>query len=747
MDCCFIPRPTCPWVCQVVLVAILVTGGNAFSRYSRPQSAAPSALRVRPPPMTADPISPDCYNFTIGNWKLQEFYSPNYPGEYLNDTDCVLYLEAPSGFRIQLDFRDEFTLEKSDGCKYDFLEVRDGPFAYSPVIGRFCDAIFPPLIQSSNRFLWLRFKTDNLLQYGGFRAVYSYHKDHTQNDGTSLSKVASTVCRIPLKLEPSHPDGFLTSEEVPFGDVTDPEYPRDRPVDCTWEIFTDQGHAINLHTIKMSRAKNARCEGSYVSLYQGTTLHSDRRARMCGNDAPEVMSLTSSHNRVFVRLFGGSLAAKPILEMVYSLVKTGEACSQGSSLSCGAEFCVSPSLRCNGIPNCPDGRDERGCPGRGGGGGGGGGGSEGGGGGDTGKSDTSINGDDSERGDPKKVNEDEDDDLKIPLHMLILGAVGGILLTCLLLGVCIMCRSRRRRRREARQGGGAHDGAGGGGGGGRGSKTQGKHPPHSPSDPSSTPHGGGQPPSSSSSSHHHHHSRHGGEGGRQGQGQGHHSAPQGRYLTFAHVTPLPKDSPNRHSFTPTPTPTANTNPTTTILPEMEMTTTHHGGGDIMTDSGQFRRFLPLDVGSDHIGGGGGLEDPHHPYPNPHQGCVYTPQGVIIGMTQLPTTTTTAPTVHHQEGGVGYGVKYLNNQWQKGVMEEPSMLYHPPYTSSLPRPSPFLELSTTTTSTTTPVHHQYPYHPHPHPHHQQQGEPGKYAKTLQGLKVREEEDGFKETPAC
>ena len=44
--------------------------------------------------MTADPISPDCYNFTVGNWRRQEFYSPNYPGEYINNTDCVLYLEG-----------------------------------------------------------------------------------------------------------------------------------------------------------------------------------------------------------------------------------------------------------------------------------------------------------------------------------------------------------------------------------------------------------------------------------------------------------------------------------------------------------------------------------------------------------------------------------------------------------------------------------------------------------------------------
>ena len=76
----------------------------------------------------------------------------------------------------------------------------------------------------------------------------------------------------------------------------------------------------------MASSNKVRCDVSYVALYQGTTLESDRRARLCGDDEPEVMSLTSQHNRVFVRLYGNALDTKPDLEMVYSLVKTGTCC-------------------------------------------------------------------------------------------------------------------------------------------------------------------------------------------------------------------------------------------------------------------------------------------------------------------------------------------------------------------------------------------------------------------------------------
>ncbi|KAI8746630.1 neuropilin and tolloid protein 2, partial [Biomphalaria glabrata] len=51
------------------------------------------SLSIGPPPMINDEIHPSCWNFTYGNWRIQEFYSPNFPGEYATDVDCVQYLQ------------------------------------------------------------------------------------------------------------------------------------------------------------------------------------------------------------------------------------------------------------------------------------------------------------------------------------------------------------------------------------------------------------------------------------------------------------------------------------------------------------------------------------------------------------------------------------------------------------------------------------------------------------------------------
>lgn len=78
---------------------------------------------------------------------------------------------------IRVDFRDMFDIEPHPQCLYDFLEIRDGAHGYSTLIGRYCGRTFPPVITSSERSLWLRFTTDDNIEYTGFRAVYQFLPD------------------------------------------------------------------------------------------------------------------------------------------------------------------------------------------------------------------------------------------------------------------------------------------------------------------------------------------------------------------------------------------------------------------------------------------------------------------------------------------------------------------------------------------------------------------------------------------
>lgn len=88
----------------------------------------------------------------------------------------VFFISAPPGHIIKLDFRDQFELEYTPGCKNDFLEVHDGSHGYDkPLPGSpYCGKVFPPELTSTDRYLWIHFKSDENIEYKGFKAIYKY---------------------------------------------------------------------------------------------------------------------------------------------------------------------------------------------------------------------------------------------------------------------------------------------------------------------------------------------------------------------------------------------------------------------------------------------------------------------------------------------------------------------------------------------------------------------------------------------
>lgn len=87
---------------------------------------------------------------------------------------CLLFSTAAPRQCIELYFDEKYSIEPSWECKFDHIEVRDGPFGFSPIIGRFCGQQNPPVIKSSGRFLWIKFFADGELESMGFSARYNF---------------------------------------------------------------------------------------------------------------------------------------------------------------------------------------------------------------------------------------------------------------------------------------------------------------------------------------------------------------------------------------------------------------------------------------------------------------------------------------------------------------------------------------------------------------------------------------------
>lgn len=127
-------------------------------------------------------------------------------------------------------------MEQSEDCRFDYLEIRDGAHGYSNLLGSFCGNKHPPPITSSDRYLWLRFASDENIQYTGFHAVYWYIPRPTNPD----QHPEMDMCQI----EVSGNEGFANRSDI------DEERVRfsvtyGLPLDCMWVISVEQGWKVS----------------------------------------------------------------------------------------------------------------------------------------------------------------------------------------------------------------------------------------------------------------------------------------------------------------------------------------------------------------------------------------------------------------------------------------------------------------------------------------------------------------------
>lgn len=52
--------------------------------------------------------------------------------------------------------------------------MHDGKHGFAKELGRYCGDVFPQIIYSSDRYLWLHFHSDENIEYEGFQAVYEF---------------------------------------------------------------------------------------------------------------------------------------------------------------------------------------------------------------------------------------------------------------------------------------------------------------------------------------------------------------------------------------------------------------------------------------------------------------------------------------------------------------------------------------------------------------------------------------------
>uniref|UniRef100_I3KD12 Cubilin n=1 Tax=Oreochromis niloticus TaxID=8128 RepID=I3KD12_ORENI len=201
------------------------------------------------------------------------FSSPNYPQYYPNSRDCIFKIIVDVNMQIMLNFTD-FELEGlHPSCSFDFVEIRDGGFETSPLIGKFCANQRPPVLMSHSNRLWVRFKSDTSVTRPGFMA----HWDGTQTGCGGTLTTASGAFSSPNYPLPYHPNA-----------------------ECYWNIRTSQGNKLLLSFSDFHLESNANCYYDYVAVHDGNSSNAPQLAKLCGSDLPS--TINSSSNELYVKL-------------------------------------------------------------------------------------------------------------------------------------------------------------------------------------------------------------------------------------------------------------------------------------------------------------------------------------------------------------------------------------------------------------------------------------------------------------
>ncbi|XP_019889948.1 uncharacterized protein LOC105287614 isoform X2 [Ooceraea biroi] len=286
-----------------------------------------------------------CEKFQIGDEVKREFYSPNYPEAYPNQTDCVRVLEADKGMLVKLDFRDEFKLEDSPGCRFDFLEVRDGQHSFSNLLGNFCGPNFPPEITSKTRYLWLRFHSDENIEGKGFKAVWSMIP-------------RPTYPGVPPDPEECILNMTGTQAIIKSDDVQNIRIRAEKeglPLDCLWVIQVQEKWKIQLSFDSFKLQRPNECDANFVDIFREHTeiAHMKSHERnFCSSIAETVVV---PFHIAYVRFYAEPKAMNSCFEAVMTAIRdkeSGEKSCLENEYDCEDATCIAAELECNGKVNC-----------------------------------------------------------------------------------------------------------------------------------------------------------------------------------------------------------------------------------------------------------------------------------------------------------------------------------------------------------------------------------------------------------
>ncbi|KAK3090758.1 hypothetical protein FSP39_014380 [Pinctada imbricata] len=180
---------------------------------------------------------------------------------------CQWRISATHGEKIVLNVT-HLNIPESVRCETDYLEVRDGHYIKSPLLGRYCGQVEPATLVSTDSRLWLEYKSSRGVA-AGFAAEYE------------------AIC-----------GGEIFKEN---GQLTSPNYPDDykHNKECIWKITVEDQYSVALKFQSFEIENHDNCVYDYLEIRDGHEDNSPLIGRFCGYKIPE--DIKSTGNKLYVK--------------------------------------------------------------------------------------------------------------------------------------------------------------------------------------------------------------------------------------------------------------------------------------------------------------------------------------------------------------------------------------------------------------------------------------------------------------
>ncbi|EEB19379.1 conserved hypothetical protein [Pediculus humanus corporis] len=212
------------------------------------------------------------------------FTSPTYGNSTLNSPNgdkCEWRITATHGEKIILNVTD-LDIHESEGCRNDYLEIRDGYWHKSPIIAKLCGAPRTPLIVKSvgSRMLVTYITTGKSINRRGLQASYE------------------AICGGEIYLE----------DDV--GHLESPNFPEDyQPSkECIWKLTVPERYQVALKFQSFEVENHDNCVYDYVEVRDGHLPDSPLLGTYCGYKLPP--DVRSSSNKLQIKFVSDSTVQK-----------------------------------------------------------------------------------------------------------------------------------------------------------------------------------------------------------------------------------------------------------------------------------------------------------------------------------------------------------------------------------------------------------------------------------------------------